>query len=154
MLEAKGYMGNSVLFDGQWVTIRRKGLSSLFLGGKEIRLHVSTIAQVRFKGSDLQKNGYIEFVGEERSDRKSRKKVRKQKVFDPKSAVYFLRKHQASFEELHAAVSQSTQTAKSGNSETTPASLPEQIEQLRSLLRQGALTQAQYEQAVSKLTTS
>ncbi|GAA3725938.1 hypothetical protein HDA32_003446 [Spinactinospora alkalitolerans] len=151
MIYAKGYLGNAVSFDGEWVTLRRKGPSALFSGGRESRMHVSTISHIRFKGSDLQKNGFIEFVVTERKDRKARRDQRKKRVVEHTQSVYFLKRHQPDFEELHAAVNQAI--ARAGVPQAAAPSVPEQIRQLHTLLQQGALTQEQYDQAVAKLTT-
>jgi len=60
-IEVRGHNGQ-VHFDGEWVTITRKGfLGQATIGKGEKRIHGSTIAAVQRKPADLV-NGFIQFT--------------------------------------------------------------------------------------------
>src|SRR5690606_4696286 len=61
-MEFKGLNG-TVLFDGEWITIQRKGFVARSThGGGEVRIPLSGLAAVEWRAPTRVTNGYIAFV--------------------------------------------------------------------------------------------
>ncbi len=58
-MEAHGILG-SVAFDGQWVTITKRGMGQTMKGAR--RLSVSQISSITFKPATALHHGYIQFT--------------------------------------------------------------------------------------------
>ena len=104
MIHARGYMGGSVSFNGQWVTIHRAGAQRLTHGQGDKRLHISQIAAVQLKPAGLLSNGFIQFTIAGGLDPQAAKGRRTLQAARDENSVVFTRKHQEEFELLRQAV--------------------------------------------------
>lgn len=105
MIEAKGVNGQ-ITFDGQFVTIHRKGaLARTTVGKGEKRIPVRSITAVQWKPAGLVR-GYIQFTvpgGNESRSRAGRQTVDAAK---DENSVLFGRSQTAEFQAVRAAVEQ------------------------------------------------
>jgi uncharacterized protein DUF4429 len=98
--------GGTVMFDGHFVTITRKGLGRLVVGKGEKRIPLRSITAVQLKPAGPLVNGFIQFSmsgGEERRSQFGRQTF--DAAGDENSGVFY-RKQQPAFEQLRAAIEQ------------------------------------------------
>lgn len=135
MIDVKGHTAQ-VSFDGQHVTITRKGLSAhASTDTGETRLHVSQISAVRWKPAGLMLSGSIRFAvpgGDEHS-------------------VEFTRGQMSEFERLRAAIdgAVSRQRALEGSTDDSP--VDDELAKLASLRDSGVISAADFETVKAKL---
>jgi hypothetical protein len=102
-VEAKGHNGH-VQFDGQWVTITRRGLlSRAAVGNDGTRIHVTQIAAVEWRPAGPLVNGFIRFAAPGSGQRHVR----------DENAVIFTRQQRHEFEEIRAAVEEAVHRSQS-----------------------------------------
>jgi hypothetical protein len=149
-MEVKGYNGQ-VIFDGNSLTITRKGLGRITVGKGQIRIPISSVTAVRWKPAGPLVNGYIHFTMMGSNDRRSTFGRQTMNVGHDENSVIFLRSQMPDFEKLRTAVETAiAQNAKPQGRQHT-ASIPEQIAQLAALRDQSILTDEEFAAKKSSL---
>jgi hypothetical protein len=142
--EAVGHLGASVVFDGTFITIRRKGFNRLTVGKGEKRIPVRSVTAVQFKPAGPMVNGFIQFSlggGNEARSRFGRQTV---DAVNDENSVIFTRKQQGAFtalrDMLDAAVA-------AGNSSAPTATIDpmDQLRKLADLRDSGVVTEAEFQ---------
>jgi len=147
MIEVSGRVGASAAFDGEYVTLRRKGWSRGVSGKGERKVHVSQISAVEWKPAGVVMDGFIRFVVPGTVARRSSFGRQSDDARFDEWAVPFWRKSQPQFEELRRAVEGAV-------AQLRGAVQPDPLDQLRKLgeLRDaGILTSAEFEAKKRKL---
>ncbi|MFE4991442.1 DUF4429 domain-containing protein [Streptomyces mirabilis] len=152
MIEVQG-KGGQIQFDGQYVTITRKGFMARSIVGKgEKRLHISQIASVQWKPAGAIVEGFIQFGLPGGVERRSQFGSQTQSARGDENSVLFTKKQMPAFEELRkaldAAIAQ--QHAPQPTGAQSP-SLADELAKLGQLMQQGILTQAEFEQQKARL---
>lgn len=152
LIEAKGY-GGSVSFDGQFVTIRRRGVGRLVVGKGEKRIPVRSISAIQLKPAGPIVNGFIEFSLSSGDERRSRFGRQTANAASDENSVIFTRGQQSAFEQLRAAIEQAIATGSTSQQHAyAPApGLAEQLQQLSQLYASGALTEQEFAVAKAQL---
>lgn len=146
MIEAKGHNG-TVTFDGQFVTIIRKGfLARASVGKGDKRIPLASITAVQLKPPGALMNGYIEFSLPGGNEVTSRFGSATDSASHNENAVIIMKKHLPAFMARRAEVelALAARQAVPAQSAPTHASILEQIAQLASLRDQGVLTEAEF----------
>ncbi|MEU6032022.1 DUF4429 domain-containing protein [Streptomyces tauricus] len=152
MIKVSG-QGGQIQFDGQYVTITRKGfLARATIGKGEKRLHVSQIAAVQWKAAGPMVNGFIQFTMPGGNERRSAFGSQTSNAAKDENSVIFTKKQQPEFEKLRAALdaavaAQHTPQASSG----TAPSLADELVKLNTLREQGILSDTEFEQQKARL---
>jgi hypothetical protein len=149
-VEANG-TGGQIEFDGQYVTITRKGFLARSMVGKgEKRLHIAQISGVQWKPAGAFVNGFIQFTVPGGNERRSSFGSQTQQAAQDENSVVFTKKQQPDFEKLRAALDAAiaAQHAPAGQSS---GSVADEIGKLGALLQQGLLTQAEFDQQKARL---
>lgn len=103
-LEVKGVNG-TVLFDGGFVTIRRKGMSARMTVGKgDKRIPLRSISAIQFKPAGMTTRGFIQFTIPGGSERRSRMGSQTIDAAKDENSVLFSKGQQAEFEGLRDAI--------------------------------------------------
>ena len=98
MLEVKGHNGQ-IQFDGQTVTITRKGiLGRLSVGKGEKRFHISQISSVQWKPAGPFVNGFIAFSAAGGNERRSRFGSQTSSADNDENSVIFTTRQKAASE--------------------------------------------------------
>ncbi|WP_416477025.1 DUF4429 domain-containing protein [Streptomyces sp. LKA04] len=152
MIEVKGHNGQ-VTFDGQYVTITRKGfLARATVGKGEKRFHISQISSVQWKPAGPFVNGFIAFSAAGGNERRSRFGSQTSNAVNDENSVVFTSKHKADFEKLRAAVEAAIAAH---HAPTAPAaaagSVADELTKLTALRDQGAITDAEFQQQKQRL---
>ncbi|MFB6825128.1 DUF4429 domain-containing protein [Streptomyces virginiae] len=152
MIEVSG-QGGQLVFDGQYVTITRKGFLARATHGKgEKRLHVAQISAVQWKPAGALVNGFIQFsIGG--ADRQAPKGGRTLDASKDENSIVFTRQQQPEFERLRVALDQAiaAQHAPQGTASNAPVPIADELLKLRSLVEQGLLTQGEFDQQKARL---
>lgn len=144
LIEAKGRLSTTAIFDGQTVTLRRGALSAPVVGSGERSIPVNQITAVEFKPARTLLDGYIRFVlaGVQRPRSRAGRQLEDAR-FD-EFAVPFWKKAQPQFEALRDAVQAAI--AEGNGAVSAPGSDPAAaLRQLNDLRTQGLITPAEYE---------
>jgi hypothetical protein len=145
MIEVKG-KGGQVAFDGEWLTITRKGfLAAATVGKGEKRLHVSQVTAVQWKPAGAMVNGFIQFTIPGGVERRSGFGSQTTSAAQDENSVVFTKKQMPAFEELRTAVdeaiaAQHLQPGAAGS----PAVAASAADELAKLLQSGALTPEEF----------
>lgn len=153
MIEASG-QGGQVQFDGQHVTIARKGfLARATVGKGEKRLHIAQISGIQWKPAGPFVNGFIQFSVPGGNERRSAFGSQTATAAKDENSVVFTKKQQPNFEKLRAALDQAIagQHAPQSATGTTPVSVAEELAKLAALREQGILSPAEFEQQKARL---
>ncbi|MGH3859778.1 DUF4429 domain-containing protein [Actinokineospora sp.] len=150
-IEAKGYLGGSVSFDGQFVTISRKGLNRFTIGKGQKRIHVSKISAVQLKPAGPMVNGFIEFSMSGGDERRSRFGRQTMDATSDENSVVFTKSQQAQFERLRSAVEDAMARGFSPAPAPPQADIAGQLQRLSELHQSGALSDAEFSAAKSRL---
>ncbi|MES4891409.1 DUF4429 domain-containing protein [Streptomyces sp. NPDC096012] len=155
MIEVKGKSGQ-VQFDGQYVTITRKGFLARSLVGKgEKRLHISQISSVQWKPAGAVVNGFIQFGLPGGVERRSKFGNQTQDALKDENSVVFTKQQMPQFEELRqaldAAIAQHHAPQQPTSAPSPAPSVADELTKLGQLLQQGILTQAEFEQQKARL---
>jgi hypothetical protein len=154
MIEARG-QGGQVQFDGQHVTITRRGfLARATVGKGEKRFHISQISSVQWKPAGPFVNGFIAFSAAGGNERRSKFGSQTSSAAQDENSVLFMRgKQQAAFEELRAAV-EAAIAAHHGRGPAAPApaaSTADELAKLAALRDQGVISDAEFQQQKQRL---
>ncbi|MFI5974820.1 DUF4429 domain-containing protein [Streptomyces sp. NPDC051452] len=152
MIEVKGKTGQ-IQFDGQYVTIIRKGFLARSIVGKgEKRLHISQIASVQWKPAGAVVNGFIQFGIPGGVERRSKFGSQTQDAIKDENSVVFTKQQMPAFEELRKALDAAIAQQHAPQQPTAAApSVADELTKLGQLLQQGILTQAEFEQQKAHL---
>jgi membrane protease subunit (stomatin/prohibitin family) len=152
-LVVKGHGGSSVSFDGEFVTLIRKGLSRLTVGKGDKRIHIGNITAVQFKPAGMI-NGFIQFTVPGGVERRSAFGSQTRGAVNDENSVIFTRKQQPEFEHLRDAI----ESAVAAQHRQQPVqAAPDGVAQLGKLaeLRQaGVITDAEFEASKRKILNS
>jgi Domain of unknown function (DUF4429)/Short C-terminal domain len=152
-VEIKGINGQ-IEFDGQSITIRRKGfMARTGVGKGEKRIPLRHVTSVQFKPAGPVVNGFIQFSLGGGNERRSAFGQQTMDAAKDENSVVFRKKQQPGFEELRAAVESAmvVDTPAAG-----PAALdrPTQLQKLADLHSSGVLNDAEFEQEKHRLLNS
>lgn len=153
MIEVKGHNGQ-VQFDGQYVTIVRRGFFARTTVGKgEKRIHISQISSVQWKPAGPFVNGFIQFSAAGGNERRSRFGSQTSSAVNDENSVIFTTRQKTAFEELRAAVEAAIANHHTGNPTAAPppASVADELAKLAALRDQGALTDHEFQQQKQRL---
>ncbi|MGW2620333.1 DUF4429 domain-containing protein [Streptomyces sp. NPDC001500] len=154
MIEVSG-QGGQIQFDGQYVTITRKGfLARATVGKGEKRLHVSQIAATQWKPAGPFVNGFIQFTLPGGIERRSAFGAQTANAAQDENSVVFTKKQQPEFEKLRAAVDQAIAAQHAPPAHAAPASstsVADELTKLAALRDQGILSPAEFEQQKARL---
>ncbi|MCX4608730.1 DUF4429 domain-containing protein [Streptomyces mirabilis] len=156
VIEVQG-KGGQIQFDGQYVTITRKGFMARSIVGKgEKRLHISQIASVQWKPAGAIVEGFIQFGLPGGVERRSKAGTQTQTARGDENSVLFTKKQMPAFEELRKAldVAIAQQHAPQQPAGAQSPSLADELAKLGQLMQQGILTQAEFEQQKARLLGS
>lgn len=152
MIEVSG-QGGQIQFDGQYITITRKGfLARATVGKGEKRLHVSQIAAVQWKAAGPMVNGFIQFTMPGGNERRSAFGSQTSNAAKDENSVVFTKKQQPEFEKLRAALDaaiaaqHAPQTAAAGGQ-----SVADELAKLNALREQGILSDAEFAEQKARL---
>src|SRR5437763_15899124 len=102
MIEVKGHNGQ-VRFDGQYVTITRRGfLARSSVGKGEKRLHISQITAVQWKPAGLACSGFIQFTVPGGTERRSACGSQTKSAAPDENSVVFTTRRRPASEQLPA----------------------------------------------------
>ncbi|GLW73635.1 hypothetical protein Kpho02_59340 [Kitasatospora phosalacinea] len=151
MIEAKGHNGQ-VTFDGEYVTITRKGfLARTSVGKGEKRIHISQIAAVQWKPPGKLVNGFIQFTVPGGIERRSGFGNQTNSAIHDENSVIVMKNQAAAFEELREAVDEAI--ARQHRPLPTD-SLADELTKLQQLAESGALSAQEYESAKARILGS
>ena len=144
--EAKGRNG-TVVFDGNFVTIMRKGVMARATVGKgEKRIPLASISAVQLKPAGAVVNGFIQFTMPGGNERRSSFGKQTQNAAGDENSVMFTKAQMLAFLALRDEIEQAIISRSTPQSPVpAPANVPEQIQQLASLRDQGILNDAEFE---------
>lgn len=152
MDEIKGVNGQAT-FDGQYLTITRKGFFARSIIGKgEKRLHISQISAVQWKPAGAVTNGFIQFTIPGGNERRSRFGSQTQDAVRDENSIVFNKKQMPDFEKLRAALDRAmAQHHAPPAAAAAPTSVADELAKLGALVQQGILSQAEFQQAKARL---
>lgn len=151
MIQVKGHNGR-VEFDGQFVKIIRKGfLARASVGKGEKRIPVTAISSVQWKPAGALVNGYIEFGVPGGVERRAQFGRQTTDAVKDENSVLFTKSQMPAFERLRTAVEQALRSVPQPASGGT--SLADELTKLAVLVREGVLSEAEYEQQKARLLT-
>ncbi|MEW1648609.1 DUF4429 domain-containing protein [Streptomyces sp. NPDC091219] len=152
MIEVSG-QGGQIQFDGQYVTITRKGfLARATIGKGEKRLHISQIAGVQWKPAGAMVNGFIQFTVPGGNERRSAFGSQTSTAAKDENSVVFTKKQMPEFEKLRAALDGAIAAHHTPQAQAPQAgSLADELTKLGALRDQGLLSPAEFEQQKARL---
>lgn len=151
-MEAKGYMGGVVRFDGQFVEIQRKGLNRLTVGKGVKRIHISQISAVQLKPAGALVNGFIEFTLPGGNERRSQFGSQTASAVNHENSVIFTRKQQPAFDALRQAVEEAIAHLHTpAGTQPADTSATDQLRQLAELRDAGIITPEEFEAKKAEL---
>lgn len=152
MIEVKGRNGQ-VRFDGQYVTITRKGfLARSSVGKGEKRLHISQITAVQWKPAGWAWNGFIQFTLPGGNEQQSGFGSQTMRAASDENSVTFTTKQMPEFERLRAAIDEAIARQHAPQAAgSSRISTADELAKLAALRDQGIITDADFEAAKAKL---
>ncbi|MFE9593596.1 DUF4429 domain-containing protein [Streptomyces sp. NPDC006294] len=153
MIEVSG-QGGQIVFDGQYVTITRKGFLARATHGKgEKRLHISQISAVQWKPAGAMVNGFIQFTVPGGNEVRGRLGSQTSNAAKDENSVIFTKQQQPEFEKLRSVLDQAiaAQHAPQHAAAAAPVSVADELAKLGTLLQQGLITQQEFEQQKARL---
>ena len=141
--EARGQTG-TVVFDGEFVTIVRSGLSRLTTGRPTKRIALADITAVEVTPAGHLVSGYIRFASPGAGSTK------KGPAGD-ETAVVFTKSQASAFEEMRAAVDEAIGRKQTILSAGGAGSLADELTKLARLIELELLTREEFEEAKAKL---
>ncbi|MFF2385173.1 DUF4429 domain-containing protein [Streptomyces sp. NPDC058108] len=152
MIEVSG-QGGQIQFDGQYVTITRKGfLARATVGKGEKRLHISQIAGVQWKPAGAMVNGFIQFTVPGGNERRSAFGSQTTNAAKDENSVVFTKKQMPEFEKLRAALDAAIAAHHAPPAPPAAAgSVADELAKLGALREQGLLSPEEFEQQKARL---
>lgn len=152
MIEVKGHNGQ-ITFDGQYVTITRRGiLARTSVGKGEKRFHISQISSVQWKPAGPFVNGFIAFSAAGGNERRSKFGSQTYSAVTDENSVLFTTRQKTAFEELRKAVEGAIANHHTSAAPAAPpgpppsASIADELAKLAALRDQGVITDAEFQQ--------
>ena len=148
IITARGHNG-TVSFDGDFVTIQRKGaLARMTVGKGDKRIPVGSITAVQWKQPGAMVNGFIAFTMAGGNERRSTFGSQTSSAVNDENSVIVTKKQAKDFEALRAAIE--TAIAERNRPQPvitapTPADPLEQLKQLAELRDAGIITPDEFE---------
>jgi hypothetical protein len=150
-MDIKGYNGQ-VSFDGQYVTITRRGfLARTSVGKGEKRLHVGQISAVQWKPAGAMINGFIQFTVPGGNERRSAFGRQTTDAAHDENSVIFTRKQMPDFERLRAALDEAIGRYHAPQQRAHHDSVSDELAKLAALRDQGVITEADFQAGKSRL---
>jgi hypothetical protein len=156
VIEVKGENGR-VVFDGQAVTINRKGITARLSVGKGVKvIPLRSITAVQWKPAGFASRGFIQFTLSGGSERRSKFGSQSKDAFTDENSVTFFKHHQPAFEELRAVIEAAIATAHQPHvaPSPTPASIGDELAKVAQLRDAGVLSAQEFEVAKVRLLGS
>lgn len=153
MIEVKGHTGQ-IVFDGDYVTITRKGFNARITVGKgEKRVHVSQISGVQWKPAGLMVNGFIQFTVPGGNERRSAFGSQTTNAVNDENSVVFTKKQMPEFEKLRAAIEAAIAAHHTSQAQVqaSQGSVADELAKLGALREQGLLSAEEFEQQKARL---
>ncbi|MEW2082180.1 DUF4429 domain-containing protein [Streptomyces sp. NPDC005283] len=152
MIEVSG-QGGQVQFDGQHLTITRKGFLARATQGKgEKRLHISQISAVQWKPAGPMMNGFIQFTIPGGNEARARFGSQTTSAAKDENSVIFTKQQQPDFEKLRAALDDAIAAQHAPKQAAgAPASVADELTKLAALREQGLLSPQEFEQQKARL---
>ena len=151
MIEARGRNGQ-VQFDGEFVTITRKGfLARSGVGKGDKRIPLSQIAGGHWKPAGFAVNGFIRFTVPGGIEVRSRFGLQTFSATKDENSVIFTNKQQQSFAELREAVENAIAARGQVSAPMSAGSVADELAKLQSLLDQGVLSPEEFSQQKARL---
>lgn len=145
MLEVTGHNGQ-ITFDGQTVTISRRGiLARMTVGKGQKTIHIAQISGVQWKPAGPFVNGFIQFTIPGGNERRSKFGSQTDTAVSDENSVIFMTKQQAAFEQLRDAVTQALAARHAPTQAAQPAGLADEIAKLADLHSQGVITAEEFD---------
>jgi hypothetical protein len=145
-LEAHGILG-SVAFDGQWVTITKRGTGQTMKGTR--RLSVSQITSITFKPATALYHGYIQFTVAGTPAAAVRKSglAAGRPSREDRDSLSFPKKKNSDFLRLQEAVQSAVESASKGAN----LDVADQLRRLADLRSDGLLTDSEFQAQKARL---
>lgn len=143
-MEAKGNLG-SITFDGQWVTIAKRGFGPAMKGTR--RLNIRQISSITLKPATHLVNGYIQFTLAGTAAANVRQTGRPQP--DDPDSVSFRHKDNDSFRQLQHAVESAISTAM--RPDVPRIDIADQLQKLADLRDRGVINDHEFQAQKEKL---
>lgn len=105
MITAKGHFGARVTFDGNFVEIRKRGLSVVGGSGYK-RIPVTSISAIQIKPAGVFTNGFIQFTISGGNEVRAVWGLQAYHASGDENSVMFTKKHEAEFHEIARAIEQ------------------------------------------------
>ncbi|MFD8200010.1 DUF4429 domain-containing protein [Streptomyces sp. NPDC059701] len=157
MIEVKGHNGQ-ITFDGQYVTITRKGiLARTSVGKGEKRIHISQISSVQWKPAGPFVNGFIAFSAAGGNERRSTFGSQTYTAVTDENSVIFTTRQKTEFAALRKAVEDAIATHHTPSAPAAPAgppppaSIADELTKLAALRDQGVLSETEFQQQKDRL---
>jgi hypothetical protein len=103
-IEAHGYGGGLVTFDGRFIEISKRGVAMLVGTAGSKRIPLRAITAVQIKPAGLLTNGFIQFTMAGGNERRDRYGVATFRAAGDENSVIFTRRQQPVFEALRRAI--------------------------------------------------
>jgi len=144
-VEAKGHNG-TVVFDGDFVTITRKGfLARATIGKGEKRIPVASLTAIQWKPAGAMVNGFIQFTLGGGNESRSKFGRQTSDAVNDENSVVFIRKQMPAFQALREQIEDGiAQRGRPSAPAAAVASPLEQLKQLGELHDAGVVTDAEF----------
>lgn len=152
-METKGYSG-TILFDGSFVTIVRKGfLARATIGKGEKKIPIKSISSIQWKPAGAFMNGYIEFSLGGGNESRSQFGHATMDATKNENAVIFTKKQMPEFEKLRTVLEKAMNDMSQGTAAqfAGSADISERMKELESLKTAGLISMSEYENKRSQL---
>ncbi|QFZ73999.1 DUF4429 domain-containing protein [Streptomyces fagopyri] len=152
MIEVKGHTGQ-VVFDGEYVTITRKGFNARMTVGKgEKRIHVSQISGVQWKPAGMMVNGFIQLTVPGGNERRSAFGSQTTNAVKDENSVVFTKKQMPEFEKVRTEIEAAIAAHHAPQAQAAAAgSVADELAKLGALREQGLLSPEEFEQQKARL---
>jgi Domain of unknown function (DUF4429)/Short C-terminal domain len=150
-MEVKGVNG-TVTFDGQTVTITRKGFMARATVGKGTKsIPVHSITAIQWKPAGPITNGFIQFTVGGGVERRSAFGRQTRDAAQDENSVVFRTSHKAEFEELRDAVQAAINSRHAGAHAPQVSSVADELAKLVELRNAGVLSPDEFEAQKARL---
>jgi len=140
-------VGGQVGFDGQVVTIDRKGALGRMSGGEAKVFHLGDLSGVQLKKATAMINGFIKFTPSDAGPAGAEPNELPRFATPDANSVMFTKKDQPAFEKLRLAVLEAIEA----RVESPQRSVPDQIEQLAALRDRDILSDEEFAKKKAEL---
>jgi hypothetical protein len=132
IMEVKGHNG-TVIWDGDFVTIRRTGfLARTTVGKGEKRIPISSMTAVQWKPAGVMVNGFIQFTVGGGNEKRSKFGSQTSSAVNDENSVVFIKKQMAAFDNLRSQIEHAMAERGRPSAPAAPAA-PDHLAQLKQL---------------------